>query len=112
MALLLALLASASALRLGTAAAGGGRCAAPRAQATEDPPVQTAVDEAGAAPARVPKGRFLAWVQSEKELEEWKKANPVDPVETLKGPLTSVAILTAGFYTIVRRACTTQASEV
>lgn len=50
----------------------------------------------------VRKGRFLAYVKSEKELEEWKKANPVDPVQVLKGPLTSVAILTAGYYAIVR----------
>lgn len=59
--------------------------------------------EGEAAPAEIRKGRFLAYVKSEDELEKWKKANPIDPVEKLKGPLTSVAILTAGFYTIVRR---------
>jgi hypothetical protein len=59
-----------------------------------------AESEAAAPEAR--KGRFLAYVKSQDELEKWKKANPIDPVAKLKGPLTSVAILTAGYYTIVR----------
>lgn len=66
-------------------------------------PLKMAGAEGEAAPAEIRKGRFLAYVKSEDELEKWKKANPIDPVEKLKGPLTSVAILTAGFYTIVRR---------
>jgi len=63
-------------------------------------PLKMAGAEGEAAPAEIRKGRFLAYVKSEDELEKWKKANPIDPVEKLKGPLTSVAILTAGFYTI------------
>jgi len=88
----------------------GAACAAraspPRCQmdAGDKGPMKMAVSDCDADDiAVVPKGRFIAWVKSEQELKEWKKANPIDPVQTLKGPLTSVAILTAGFYTIVRR---------
>ena len=84
------------------------RGAAPRRAARvvcqqDDLAVSTAEEaaEAPPGPEGPPKGRFLAYVKNERDVREWKKANPVDPIQTLKGPATSVAILTAGFYTIV-----------
>mmetsp|Transcript_25201 Transcript_25201/g.75568 ORF Transcript_25201/g.75568 Transcript_25201/m.75568 type:complete len:142 (-) Transcript_25201:132-557(-) len=83
------------------------RGAAPRRAARvvcqqDDLAVSTAEEaaEAPPGPEGPPKGRFLAYVKNERDVREWKKANPVDPIQTLKGPATSVAILTAGFYTI------------
>lgn len=40
---------------------------------------------------------FMRWYRYEMEYEKYKKENPIDPLERLRGPLLSVAAILIGF---------------
>lgn len=113
-----ALLSSASdALLVGSVAARGSACRVPaaRAQLTEGPKngpsnVQEAVQQSEDLEIYNPKtdplgeSEFVKWYRYEKAIADWEKENPKDVIgdawKRLQGPLSSLAVLAGGFYTI------------